>query len=111
MNPWKILGVNRAMSTDDIHAAYIKLARRYHPDVSQDKQQFSVITGAYALLKDKEETKAFIAQLKAIGTECAVCKGQGATYKQCGLISRHTYTCENCEGSGIILKPKKEKRK
>lgn len=104
MNPWKILGVNRQMSDEAIHAAYIKLARKHHPDVNKKGQQFSIITGAYALLKDSEQTKDFVAQLRAVGKECPMCKGQGATFKQRGMNARDAKTCTNCDGCGFTLK-------
>lgn len=110
MNPWKILGVHRQNTEEEVHEAYIKLARKYHPDVAKDnKQQFSIITGAYSLLKNAEDTEKFIAQLRAVGKECAPCKGQGATFKQRGMTGRVMSTCENCEGTGITLKKEKKK--
>ncbi len=110
MNPWKILGVNRQMPHVEIHAAYLKLARKHHPDVNPDEaQHFRVITGAWALLKDEEALRKFEAQLNAIGKPCQNCKGRGAVFKQKGMTTRTAATCANCEGSGMLFK--KEKRK
>lgn len=108
MNPWKILGVHRAMSLEEIHKAYIALARQYHPDLpSGDKQKFSIIVGAYSLLKNPTELKHFINQQSGVGTECKVCKGKGAIYKSTGMTGRLYTTCNTCEGSGIIFKREK----
>lgn len=108
MNPWKILGVNRAMSEDEVQDEYRKLAWKFHPDRGGDKDKFAVINGAYALLKNPEELRKFILQLKAIGKDCVVCKGAGATFKQRGFSGRAATTCKACEGSGITLKEKRK---
>lgn len=110
MNPWKILGVHRQMTQDEIREVYVKLARKYHPDVARDdRQQFSIITGAYALLKDVGATTKFIKQMKAVGKDCERCKGKGATFRQRGMGGRIALLCHQCGGSGIILKKEKEK--
>lgn len=54
---YKILGVGRTASEQDIKQAYRKLARKYHPDVNPgDKQaeaRFKEINEAYEVLSDK----------------------------------------------------------
>jgi curved DNA-binding protein len=59
---YKILGVERGASQDDIKRAYKKLARKYHPDVSKEKDaeaRFKEINEAYHVLRDKEKRKAY----------------------------------------------------
>jgi len=59
---YKILGVSRGASQDDIKRAYRKLARKYHPDVSKEKQaeqQFKGIGEAYEVLKDPKKRAAY----------------------------------------------------
>src|SRR5258708_2592301 len=59
---YKILGVERGASDEDIKKAYRKLARKYHPDVSKEpnaKEQFQEVSEAYETLKDKEKRAAF----------------------------------------------------
>src|SRR6266850_2397149 len=59
---YKILGVERGASEEDIKKAYRKLARKYHPDVSKEpnaKEQFQEVSEAYETLKDKEKRAAF----------------------------------------------------
>lgn len=56
---YKILNVSRDSSDDEIKKAYLKLIKKYHPDVySGDKvfaeQQTALITEAYTTLKNKE---------------------------------------------------------
>ncbi|WLQ12637.1 DnaJ C-terminal domain-containing protein [Hahella aquimaris] len=66
---YKILGVAEAASADDIKKAYRKLARKYHPDVSKEKDaevKFKEVGEAYEVLKDPEK-RAEYDQLKRMG--------------------------------------------
>jgi curved DNA-binding protein len=59
---YKILGVARDASADDIKKAYRKLARKYHPDVSKEKnaeENFKEVSEAYETLRDSEKRAAF----------------------------------------------------
>ncbi|MEN8260767.1 MAG: DnaJ domain-containing protein, partial [Pseudomonadota bacterium] len=47
---YKIIGVSRHATQDEIKRAYRKLARKYHPDVSKE---------AYEVLKDPEKRAAY----------------------------------------------------
>ena len=59
---YKILGVARDASEDDIKKAYRKLARKYHPDVSKEansKEKFQEVSEAYETLRDKDKRAAY----------------------------------------------------
>lgn len=59
---YKIMGVDRGASQDDIKRAYRKLARKYHPDVSKEadaEARFKDLGEAYAVLKDPEKRAAY----------------------------------------------------
>ncbi len=66
---YKILGVSRNASDEEIKKAYRKLALKYHPDRTKgDKaaeEKFKQISEAYAVLSDKEKRK----QYDAFGSE------------------------------------------
>jgi curved DNA-binding protein len=66
---YEVLGVKADSSDSDIKAAYRKLARKYHPDVSKEKDaesRFKDINEAYEALREPERRKAYD-QAKANG--------------------------------------------
>ncbi len=60
---YKILGVSRNASEDDIRKAFRRLAREYHPDVAKDKtkaeDKFKELNEAYEVLSDPEKRKKY----------------------------------------------------
>ncbi|MEL5848551.1 MAG: DnaJ C-terminal domain-containing protein [Candidatus Igneacidithiobacillus chanchocoensis] len=59
---YQILGVARDADADAIKAAYRKMARKYHPDVSKEKDaedRFKEVQEAYEVLKDPENRRAY----------------------------------------------------
>lgn len=60
---YKILGVSRQASEQEISKAYRELARKYHPDMNPDdataKQKFQSVQRAYDVLRDSEKRKKY----------------------------------------------------
>ncbi len=59
---YQILGVPRDADEKAIKAAYRRLARKYHPDVSKEpdaEKKFKEVAEAYEVLKDPEKRKAY----------------------------------------------------
>ncbi len=59
---YKILGVSREATADEIKKQYRRLARKYHPDVSKEanaEEMFKKVKEAYEVLKDPEKRQAY----------------------------------------------------
>lgn len=60
---YSTLGVSREASPDDIKKAFRKLARKYHPDIAEDKstaeEKFKEINEAYEVLHDPEKRRKY----------------------------------------------------
>jgi molecular chaperone DnaJ len=59
---YEVLGVPREAAPDDIKSAFRRLARQYHPDVSQEnnaEEHFKEINEAYSVLSDPDKRAAY----------------------------------------------------
>lgn len=80
---YKILGVDRKASQDEIKKAYRRLAKQYHPDVNKTaeaEEKFKSIGEAYEVLKDPEKRQTydqFGSQWKQAGSAGAGAGGFG----------------------------------
>src|ERR1700744_2263842 len=59
---YKILGVTRTATADEVKKSYRRLARKFHPDVSKEKDaeaHFKEVQEAYEVLKDTDKRAAY----------------------------------------------------
>ncbi len=62
-DPYRVLGVSKSASAEDIKAAYRKLAKKLHPDLNPGdpsvERRFKEVSQAHAILGDAEKRKRF----------------------------------------------------
>ncbi|MBM3840199.1 MAG: J domain-containing protein [Verrucomicrobia bacterium] len=77
---YELLGISREASGEEIRKAFRKLARRFHPDLADDKakaeEKFKEINEAYEVLGDPENRRKYDL-------------GQGRRHRFSGFGSRH----------------------
>ena len=59
---YKILGVNKNASSDDIKKAYRNLSKKYHPDINKSDeaiQKYKDVQEAYETLSNEEKRKTY----------------------------------------------------
>ncbi|MEO1205899.1 MAG: J domain-containing protein [Pseudomonadota bacterium] len=63
MDPYQVLGVDRAAADDDIRRAFRKLAKAYHPDLNPSDEaaaeQFRRLSAAYDIIGDPPRRRQF----------------------------------------------------
>ena len=94
-DPYKVLGVARNASAEEIKRAYRQLAKKLHPDLNPGnnkiEQQFKEVSQAYSILGDPEKRKRFDrGEIDASGQQTAWAggfyrehaeRGRGAKYR------------------------------
>ena len=104
INPWKVLGVHRGSTLEEVKVAYRDLMKANHPDAGGTQQAAAEITQCYKALTSPVVLKSYLDTLNVLGTPCQPCKGRGFTYKSKGLTDRVTTACTCCGGRGILVK-------
>ena len=74
MDYYKILGVNKNSSPEELKQAFRRLAMKHHPDKGGDEAEFKKINEAYAVLSDDHQVilltlKIFSAMLEIFKIE------------------------------------------
>ncbi|MFH0987595.1 MAG: DnaJ domain-containing protein, partial [Patescibacteria group bacterium] len=72
---YKVLGVSKDASPEEIKRAFFTLAQKYHPDKGGDSEKFKEINEAYQILGDKDKK----AQYDRFGTAFEGADAQGAS--------------------------------
>ena len=95
---YKILGVERGATEDDIRKAYRKLARKYHPDINpgnkEAENKFKDISVANDVLSDPQKRKLYD-EFGEQGIASGFDADKARTYKQ---WQEQAYPCVDVHG-------------
>src|SRR3954453_14936485 len=115
---YKVLGVEKKASQDEIKKAYRKLARQYHPDTNKEpgaEERFKQISEAYDVLGDPEKRKRYDrgGSVFGAGNPFGGTAGGGATAGDYGsfsdILSGIFNTAGGGRGGGTRTKPAAER--
>jgi curved DNA-binding protein len=85
---YRVLGVTRTATDDEIKKAFRTLARKYHPDVAKDKksaeEKFKEINEANEVLSNSESRKKFDELESGRGVAAAAGPGGRPNERQAG---------------------------
>ncbi|XP_052848157.1 dnaJ homolog subfamily B member 4 [Drosophila gunungcola] len=78
---YKILGIERNATSEDVKKGYRRMALRYHPDKNdhpQAEEQFKEVVAAFEVLSDKEKREIY----DQFGEDGLRCDDEPATFAQ-----------------------------
>jgi DnaJ-class molecular chaperone len=106
---FRLLGVHRESSKEDISAARKRLAQVVHTDkmvangVRVEEDLVALVNVAADTLLDEKRRKLYLAELAKGRKTCPTCKGKGNVRKQLSIKNIVFNVCPVCQGCGLIL--------
>lgn len=59
-DPWKVLGVGKNANEKDVKKAYVRLVKKYHPDVVKDGgEKFKEVQKAYEIMSNPAKMRDY----------------------------------------------------
>ncbi len=97
MTHYDILGVSKSATQEEIRKAYIRLIKRYHPDLYYGDKKYAEkrtqeINNAYDVLSDAEAKRKYDAEIGANTTQGNAYYGAGASTKSSTQSYAQTYS-------------------
>jgi len=105
LNPWQTLGVHRGSSPEEIRAAYLAIAKRFHPDINKNAGQhekFREAAEAYGVLSDRKATSRLLKDYAVRCQVCGACDGVGCKLERRSSITAW-FACTRCGGAGFLV--------
>lgn len=102
-NHYKMLGVPRYSTQEEVKVAYMILAGQFHPDRNPSgEKRMAEINVAYTVLRDVKRRAEYDKQLTVLCKKCEECHGFGGKKKQRGFARVEYNPCKFCDGVGVI---------
>jgi curved DNA-binding protein CbpA len=95
ISPYQLLGVSPTSSAKEIHAAYRRLARQFHPDVSTDPSGAAAmarINAAYEVLRSIHHLAPIGHESSAPGARGGAERGGGSDFERADAVKRYRST-------------------
>jgi DnaJ-class molecular chaperone len=102
MSYYKLLGVHRESTAEEVEQAFRKLAWRHHPDQGGEPETFASLSHAKATLTHEKLKNDYDRMLMREFMECACCAGRGCHFRQKSFTERVNTPCGECGGAGVI---------
>lgn len=102
-NPYRVLGVHRGNTDQEIKSSHRLLCMQYHPDrEGGDQNMFMGVQAAFQEIRNAEARKQTVLRMAAMMEQCPACEGKGEKrkLKNFKLVSREV--CSGCWGCGFI---------
>jgi len=104
-NPYRVLGIGRKSTDDEVRAAFHNTIKGRHPDQNggQEDPLFGMALLAYNLLKTQERRDKFLRQMEMLAQPCGLCSGTGYITRQRGFTAVEETPCSICAGAGYTI--------
>ena len=104
INHYAVLGMPPASTLAELKDRYRHLARKAHPDMGGDAEQFTAITEAGQTLTEKGRRSSYDDMLRLLNRPCEKCDGRGVLYVQVSFTNTIAQRCAACNGEGYDVR-------
>lgn len=104
-NPYRVLGVGRKTTDDEVRTAFHNTIKGRHPDQNggQVDPLFTMAMEAYNKLKTQDKRDLLQRQMAMLSPACGPCAGTGYITRQRGFTGVEESICAVCAGAGYTI--------